>query len=232
MRLAALLVAAGRGERLAARRPKALVRVGGRTLLEHALDGLAAAGIDEVVVVHPAGEQERFGALAPGARLVPGGATRSASVRAGLAVVDDDVGVVAVHDAARALTPPAVVRRVVDAVAGVGAEVPPDGGVVAAAPATPVTDTLKRVVGSAVVGTVDRSGLVAVQTPQVFRHEVLALALHHGEDATDDLALVERLVADGVIVGRVETVPGSPRGLKITWPDDVLVAEALLEQRS
>jgi 2-C-methyl-D-erythritol 4-phosphate cytidylyltransferase len=231
VRLATILVAAGRGERLGGGDPKALVRVGGSTLLEHALRGLLAAGLEDVVVVHPAGDEERFAALAPGARLVPGGATRTASVRAGLTALAEDAEVVAVHDAARALMPPEVLRRVVAAVL----EPTPDGEgsepVVAAAPATPVTDTLKRVAGSQVVGTVDRDELVAVQTPQVFLREVLAAALEGGREATDDLALVERLVAEGVVRGRVVTVAGSTRGLKITWPDDVLFAEALLEHR-
>jgi 2-C-methyl-D-erythritol 4-phosphate cytidylyltransferase len=222
---AVLLVAAGRGERLGGDGPKALVRVGGRTLLEHALCGLASAGLEDVVVVHPAGAAAEFAALAPGARLVPGGATRTASVRAGLSALAGDVDVVAVHDAARALTPASVIRRAVAAVTG------GDGDVLAAAPAVGVSDTLKRVAGSEVLGTVDRDEVVAVQTPQVFRRDVLALALERGGDATDDLALVERLVAQGVVAGRVVTVPGSTRGLKITWPDDVLLAEALVERR-
>lgn len=231
MSLGTILVAAGRGERLGGREPKALVEVGGRTLLEHALCGLAAAGVEDVVVVHPAGEGERFAALAPGAGLTPGGATRTASVRAGLAALAEDAAVVAVHDAARALMPPEVIRRAVAAVADAPGDAGAVDAVVAAAPAVPVADTLKRVAGDQVVGTVARDDLVAVQTPQVFRREVLAPALERGREATDDLALVEHLVAAGVVSGRVVTVAGSARGLKITWPDDVLFAAALLEHR-
>lgn len=218
MTTAGVLVAAGRGERLGDGGPKALVSVAGRTLLERALEGLAAGGVARVVVVHPPGGRDAVAPLTPGARLVAGGESRTASVRAGLAALDDDVEVVAVHDAARALTPPAVIAR---AVAALGE------GVAAAAPALPVRDTLKRVAGQQVVGTVDRSDLVAVQTPQVFRRAVLELALAQGAEATDDLALVERLAADGGVAGRIETVPGSPWGLKITWPEDLVVAEAL-----
>jgi 2-C-methyl-D-erythritol 4-phosphate cytidylyltransferase len=218
MTVVAVLVAAGRGERLGGSEPKALVPVGGRSLLEHALEGLRAAGLDRIVVVHPPGDESRFAPLVGDAVLVAGGATRTASVRAGLAAVDRGADLVAVHDAARGLTPPEVIARAVAAV---------EGDVVAAAPGRRVADTLKRVRDGHVVATVDRDDLIAVQTPQVFRREVLEAALALGVEATDDLALVERLLAGGGHPGRVVTVAGSALGLKVTWPEDVRLAEAL-----
>jgi 2-C-methyl-D-erythritol 4-phosphate cytidylyltransferase len=225
-----VVVAAGRGERLAGGRPKALVELRGTSLLAHSLERLAAAGLAEPVVVHTPGEAATFQAAIPAGRVgtwVPGGATRGDSVRAGVAALPADVTVVAVHDAARALVPADVVRRVVAAV---------QGEVVAAAPAVPVADTLKRIAtplagdeAVEVLGTVDREGLAAVQTPQVFRRPVLERALATGADATDELALVEGLVRDGTVTGRVVVVPGSPRAMKVTYPDDLLVAAALLD---
>jgi 2-C-methyl-D-erythritol 4-phosphate cytidylyltransferase len=224
-----VVVAAGRGERLASGGPKALVELGGTSLLAHSLARLAAAGLPAPVVVHTPGEAAAFRASArPGsvAAWVPGGATRSDSVRAGVAALPTDVTVVAVHDAARALVPPDVVRRVVAAVRG---------DVVAAAPALPVADTLKRVGAPLVdapvevLGTVDRDGLAAVQTPQVFPRDVLERALATGDAATDELGLVERLVLAGTLAGRVVVVPGSARAMKVTFPDDLLVATALLD---
>ena len=218
MTTAAVLVAAGRGERLGVGGPKALLPLAGRTLLEHALDGLRTAGIPRLVVVHPPGLGDTAAQLAPDAELAVGGDTRTASVRAGLAALADDVELVAVHDAARPLTPAAVIRDALEAVTG---------DVVAAAPARAVPDTLKRVVHGDVVGTVDREDLVAVQTPQVFRREVLDAALARDREATDDLALVEALLADGGAPGRIVTVAGSLHGMKITYPEDLDLAELL-----
>jgi 2-C-methyl-D-erythritol 4-phosphate cytidylyltransferase len=226
-----VVVAAGRGERLGDQGPKALVELAGRPLLAHALEALRTAGLPPPVVVHTPGEEAAFRAGVGAdevAALVPGGATRTASVRAGVAALSADCTVVAVHDAARPLVPAEVIRRTVAAVV--------DGGALAAAPGIAVADTLKRLAGplaadrpSEVVATVDRSGLVGVQTPQVFPREVLERALQDGDDATDDLALVERLVAGGELHGQVVVVPGSPRGLKVTYPDDLRVAAAMLE---
>jgi 2-C-methyl-D-erythritol 4-phosphate cytidylyltransferase len=152
--------------------------------------------------------------------VVAGGATRAESVRAGLAAVPVHVDVVVVHDAARPLAGAGLYAAVVAAVRA-GA----DGAI----PGLPVADTLKRVEGDAdasgtgvIVGTVDRGGLVAAQTPQAFRADVLRAAHASGRDATDDAALVE---ARG---GKVVVVPGDPRNLKLTGPRDLAVAEALL----
>lgn len=219
---AAVLVAAGSGTRLGTDRPKALVELAGRPLFAHALAGLVAGGL-VTVVVHPPGCRDDFvrasGDL-PVAAYVDGGASRTDSVRRGLAALDADVEVVAIHDAARPLTPVGVIRRALQAVVD-------DPQVLASAPAQPVADTLKRTCGVAVVGTVDRAGLVAVQTPQVFRRDVLEQALASGDDATDDLALVERLVAEGRAAGRVLVVAGSPWSHKVTFPADLAMVEAM-----
>jgi 2-C-methyl-D-erythritol 4-phosphate cytidylyltransferase len=234
-----VLVAAGAGTRLGSAGPKALVEVAGRTLLARALAGLDAAGLPPAVVVHTPGQREAFVAGAGGqpvAAWVPGGASRTDSVRAGVAALPVEVEVVAVHDAARPLTPPEVIRATVAAV---------DGDVLAAAPGLAVADTLKRITSARegqatstrgdaaaallgdVVGTVDRTELVGVQTPQVFPRPVLAAALAAADEATDDLALVERLVAAGEFTGRVVIVPGSVWGWKVTRPNDLALVTAL-----
>jgi 2-C-methyl-D-erythritol 4-phosphate cytidylyltransferase len=217
-----VLVAAGSGVRLGSDGPKALTALAGRPLIAHALDGLAAASLPAPVVVFTPGEREAFEA-AIGDRaveaLVPGGADRTASVRAGVDALPSDCDVVAVHDAARPLMPASVVRAAVDALTT---------GVVAAAPAIAVADTLKRTRDGEVVETIDRTGVVAVQTPQVFPRQVLEAALVAADGATDDLSLVERLVASGSLTGRIVTVPGSLRGLKVTYQEDLELAAALV----
>jgi 2-C-methyl-D-erythritol 4-phosphate cytidylyltransferase len=207
-----VVVAAGRGERLGADRPKALVPVAGRPLLVWALEGAAAAGFDEVVVVAPAEALAEVSALAPGAVVVPGGASRQESVAAGLAALPP-VALVLVHDAARAFVPPRVFAAVVDALRA-GAE--------AVVPGLAPPDTLRHLDH----GPVDRARVVAVQTPQGFRREVLERAhAAGGAAATDDAGLVE---ATGVAV---QVVPGSQEGFKVTRPLDVLLAEALVRAR-
>jgi 2-C-methyl-D-erythritol 4-phosphate cytidylyltransferase len=146
--------------------------------------------------------------------VVTGGATRADSVRAGLAVVPADASVVVVHDAARPLAGPDLFAAVVDAVRS--------GGVDGAVPVMAVADTLKRVRGTRVVATVDRDDLVAIQTPQAFAADALRAAHAGGGEATDDAGLLE---AAGLPVG---TVPGDPRNFKLTRPEDLVLAEALL----
>jgi 2-C-methyl-D-erythritol 4-phosphate cytidylyltransferase len=222
---AAIVAAAGRGERLGAEIPKALREVGGEPLLVHAVRGLWRSGdVHLVVVAAPPGSASEVADLlrtaVPGAvtRVVDGGAARQQSVAAALAALDPDTDVVLVHDAARAFTPPEVVRRVVQAVRS---------GDAAAVPVLPVTDTIKQVGGDdSVEATVDRTRLRAVQTPQGFRREVLERA--HREcagAATDDAGLVEALGE------QVTTVPGSDEAFKVTRPLDLLLAEALLRSR-
>lgn len=226
MSFPAILVAAGSGERLGADVPKALVEVAGRPLVAHAARRLLEAGATHLVVVGPADQLDAVAEVLPdvpdGATVdvVAGGATRAGSVRAGLEVLPDDDVVVAVHDAARAFAPADLIRRTVGAVVA---------DVVAAAPALPVGDTLKRVDGDTVTGTIDRDTVVGVQTPQVFRMPVLRRAHADAPEATDDLALVERLVADGHATGRVVVVPGAAAAAKVTWPHDLALVAALVE---
>lgn len=258
----AVLTAAGAGTRLGAGGPKALVEVGGRSLLRRAAQGLADSGVvDHLVVTAPGEYVERFAAelaglagAGVGIRVVAGSsASRQASVALGLKAALEAcprAAVVLVHDAARALTPPETVRRVVAAVRA---------GHDAVVPALAVTDTVKEVgpVGPAgsgdggvgpvgpgggaaappaaradveiVVGTPDRSRLRAVQTPQGFAVAALVraheLGAARGADealaASDDAGLVE---AAG---GRVVVVEGDPLALKVTTPLDLALAELL-----
>lgn len=223
MSVAAIVPAAGSGDRLGGGIPKAFRLLAGTTLLRRSADAVATS-VDLVVVAVPADRRDvdwrnaavaaLEGAACP-TRVVAGGASRQASVAAALAVLPADVDVVLVHDAARPLMPPAVVAAVIAAVRA---------GAPGVIPALAVTDTLKSVDASGrVLRTVDRTGLVAVQTPQGFRRDVLERA-HRADPgvATDDAALVEAL---GI---PVLTVPGDPAGFKITTPYDVVLAEALL----
>ena len=207
VRTVAIVVAAGQGSRFGA--PKQFLAVGDQRLVDRAV-AVAGAACDEVVVVLPEG---RVWDDAPVAAAVAGGRNRSESVRAGLAAVAPDAEIAVVHDAARPLATPELFELVIDAVRA---------GADAAVPALPIADTLKRVDGDQVIGTVERDGLVAVQTPQAFL--VAALRAAHGDDAdaTDDAALVE--AAGGTVV----VVAGDPRNLKVTNVADVAVVEALL----
>ncbi|WP_067509103.1 2-C-methyl-D-erythritol 4-phosphate cytidylyltransferase [Actinoplanes sp. TFC3] len=220
--VAVLVPAAGSGVRLGPGAPKALRLLAGEPLLVHAIRRVAAApSVRMIVVAAPAAEVEAVRELlAPIAAVtvVAGGKERQDSVAAALAVVPAEVGIVLVHDAARALTPPALVESVAAAVRS---------GHPAVIPALPVVDTIKEVAPAAaaetVLGTVDRSVLRSVQTPQGFRHEVLAAAHRAIVDAhTDDAGMVERSGTP------VVCVPGSESALKITRPLDLVIAEALL----
>lgn len=222
-----VVVAAGTGERLGgvAPGPKALVEIAGRPLLDLALDRvLRTERCDRLVVVHTPGHRQAFESVVaswPVDDLVPGGPTRTQSVHAGLEVLGD-VATAAVHDAARPLTPSAVMLRVLDAVSG---------DVVAAAPGLPVPDTLKRVEDAGrVVATLDRRGVWAVHTPQVFHGATLRSVVAWSKDrvATDDLTLVEEAIEAGVVSGHVTLVRGDVRDLKITYPSDLATAAALL----
>ena len=226
----AVLTAAGSGSRLGCELPKALVELSGRPLLWWAARGLRAGGVGVIVVTAPASSIEEFrSALSDFDDLtVVAGSDRSrqASVALGLAALGDrgTDTVVLVHDAARPLTPPQVTARVIDAVrAGAGAVIP----------VLPVTDTLKTVDASGLVtGTPRRADMVAVQTPQGFRWDVLTRAHEAGASlgadeavaATDDAGLVE------AIGGAVHTVAGDERSLKVTRPLDLAIARLLADQ--
>jgi 2-C-methyl-D-erythritol 4-phosphate cytidylyltransferase len=215
----ALIVAAGSGERLGADVPKALVQLGGRSMLEWCVQALAAVpAIEQIVVALPPGVS-----APPGARGVPGGAVRSQSVRLALqACADGDP--VLVHDAAR----PLLTRELAESVLAALAR---DGDADAAIAAVPVTDTVKRADPHTrvVSETLARSELWAVQTPQVFRRSALQRALSVAPGvlarATDDAWLVERAG------GRVIVVPSSERNIKVTTPLDLQLAELLLAAR-
>jgi 2-C-methyl-D-erythritol 4-phosphate cytidylyltransferase len=210
----AVLAAAGRGERLGGGRPKAFAKLRGRPLLAESLERLDASGwTDAVVIVAPPGWEEPAILLAEElacskvVACVAGGETRAESVRAGVAEVEDESTVILVHDAARPMLSEEVLERVLSAL---------NEGCDGAVPALPLADTIKRVRDGHVVETLPRGELVAVQTPQAFLAPVLREALMGDlTGATDCAALVE---ARG---GRVTTVPGDPRLLKVTDAADL-----------
>jgi 2-C-methyl-D-erythritol 4-phosphate cytidylyltransferase len=223
----ALIVAAGSGERLGADRPKALVELAGRSLLQWSVDlMLGADGIERIVVALPRGVPAPAGTVG-----VEGGVVRSESVARALAAAGpgDSEGFVLVHDAARPLASVELVRAALATLAG-------EDGLDAAIAAVPVTDTVKRVgVGigldeGVVIETLDRSALWAVQTPQVFRRAALERALDVPADvlarATDDAWLVER------VGGRVAVVPSDSENLKVTTPLDLALAELLIARQA
>jgi 2-C-methyl-D-erythritol 4-phosphate cytidylyltransferase len=210
----ALLVAAGSGERLGAGRPKAFVELAGRPMLEWSLQAIRAAGISDIVVALP----PNCGSVASWAG-VPGGATRSESVRAALAAAPPAAEVV-VHDAARPLVTPEHFRATLAAL---------DEADCAIA-AAPMTDTVKEAGPDRfVTATLDRTRLWAIQTPQAFRRAALERALAVPADvlaqATDDAWLVERTG------GSVRVVESTPANFKVTTPHDLRLADHLLADR-
>ncbi len=228
MSVVAVIAAAGLGTRLGSRDPKALVTLAGQPLVVHAVRSMyASAVVDRVVVIAPEDACSQFARIISEAgfeaRVVPGGITRQASVASGLAAVGQ-ADFVLIHDAARALTPPSQIRRVVAAL---------KAGHVAVVPALRVVDTVKEV-GSAlpdgtepVCATLNRGRLRAMQTPQGFTLDVIraahkadaALATSETTAAPDDAFLAERAGYEVVLV------EGSERALKITRPLDLRIAE-------
>lgn len=208
----ALVLAAGTGRRFGDR--KQFLVAGGARLVDHAV-AAAAAACDGVVVVLPAGVVWSGPAVDA---VAVGGATRSASVAAGLALVPDAAEVVAVADAAHPLASPVLYAAVLGAVRA---------GAAASAPALPLVETLKRVRDGEVVATVPKDDLVVVQTPMAFRADLLrrAHAQRGAADATDDSVLVERLGAT------VVTVPGDPANLHVTTPADLELVDLLAGAR-
>lgn len=225
-RCAAIVVAAGVGVRMGAGMPKALMPLAGRALAAWCLDALAASGrIDQLVVVAPPGHEAQLArtlGIDP-AQAVPGGDSRAESVGLGLAALEDDIGTVLVHDAARPLVRPEVIVAVIEACREA------DGAIAAA----PLADTPKRVdVDGVIVETPARGGLWLAQTPQVFDRAVLeeAFVRARAEDrvaaATDCASMVE------AIGRRVIVVPAMWPNLKVTTPADVRVAELLIGETS
>jgi 2-C-methyl-D-erythritol 4-phosphate cytidylyltransferase len=217
------VVAGGSGRRFGA--PKQFLKLGDRPVAAWSVEA-ARSVANGVVVVVPADAPGGPGdTQAPdhvrdqgtdlGADVtVVGGPSRADSVRAGLAAVPEDAAIIVVHDAARPLAGADLFAAVVAA-----AEVDGTDGVI---PVLPVSDTLKRTSKGVVLSTVDRDGLVTVQTPQAFDARALRAAHRSGGDATDDAGLLEAVGAT------VRTVPGDPRNLKITRPEDLDLAEALM----
>ena len=212
----ALLVAAGRGERLGHVQPKALVPCAGRPLLAWSLAALQAAdGISHVVAALPAGVAAPAGVIG-----VPGGAERSHSVRAALRAAPPSDWVL-VHDAARPMLTPAIVKACLDALTEHDCE--------AAIAAAPVADTIKEGAGAIVARTLDRTHLWAIQTPQAFRRDALERVLDLGDAAlaaaTDDAGLIE------LSGGTVRLVPTSRQNFKVTTAEDLHLAELILRDR-
>jgi 2-C-methyl-D-erythritol 4-phosphate cytidylyltransferase len=209
MDFAIVLVAAGASTRMGF--PKLWTEVCGQPLLAHAVAAATAVRSAEVIVVTSVDRLVEARALAPQARVVAGGARRRDSVAAGLAATSAEW--LAIHDAARAFAPPALFQRGLEAAQASGAAIP----------AVPLKDTIKQVLEERVVATPSRSEHVAVQTPQVFRRDVLEQALAiNDEDVTDESALVEQL---GI---KVAIFAGDERAFKVTTPLDFALARALL----
>jgi 2-C-methyl-D-erythritol 4-phosphate cytidylyltransferase len=217
----AVLVAAGRGERLGGDRPKAFAKLGGRPLLAESLERLENSDWIEAIVIVAAEDWEEPSILVAeeiGAgkvsACVTGGEARADSVRVGVAEVPEEASVVVVHDAARPILPQEVIERVL---------APLGEGWDGAVPGLPVPDTIKRVEGGAVTETVDRTGLYAVQTPQAYEAAAFRRAIAGFEGSPTDCAgFVE---ASG---GRVQVVEGDRRLVKVTTPEDLDLVERLL----
>lgn len=207
--MCAIVVAGGSGSRFGA--PKQFVLVAGRRVLDRSVE-VARTVAGTVVLVLPEEALADASCRAAADVVVAGGPTRAASVRCGIAAAPADAAVLVVHDAARPLAPARLFRDVVAAVRE---------GADAAIPVLPLVDTLKRVRSGRVVGTLERDGLVSVQTPQAFRADVLRRAHEGGGEASDDAGLVEALGAEVVVV------PGDAANLKLTAPSDLPLLEAL-----
>jgi 2-C-methyl-D-erythritol 4-phosphate cytidylyltransferase len=205
-----VVVAAGSGARFGG--AKQYESLGDRRVVDWSLAATRPACAGVVLVVPPGREDEPEPAADA---VVAGGASRSDSVRAGLARVPTDAEVVVVHDAARPLASPALFAAVVAAVVG---------GADAAVPCVAVPDTVKQLDGQRVVATIDRASLGLVQTPQAFRADALRAAHSRGGDATDDAAMIE--AAGGTVVA----VPGESRNRKITTDDDLVFMRAVVMQ--
>ena len=211
MDVVAILLAAGQGTRFGADRPKQYLTIAGKPVLRHAAEALLAEGLVAAIQpVCPAGEEAVLAAMLEGLPALPpvmGGASRAASVRAGLAALAARApDMVLVHDAARPVVPIGTVAALLAALADFPGAIP----------AQPVSDTLKRGAAGLIENTVPRAGLFRAQTPQAFRFTTL-VAAHAGapDDATDDAELLERIGA------AVALVPGSERNVKITYPEDL-----------
>lgn len=224
MSCGAVVPAAGSGIRFG-QGDKTMLQLAGRSVLEWVLHALATEGEVQHVVIavsrinqFPVVELITRLQLPVDVTTVMGGETRMDSVRAGVDALPDTVDQVLIHDAARPLVTPDLIRDTIDAARRYGAAIP----------GVPVPDTIKQVDGDVVARTLPRSELVAVQTPQVFRRDWLLAAydsLEDSSDATDEASILERAGY------QVRVVPGDPTNIKVTTQSDVAVAEALLQMR-
>jgi 2-C-methyl-D-erythritol 4-phosphate cytidylyltransferase len=220
----AIIAAAGAGTRMASDRPKQFLQLAGLPVIFHTLKPFEECeSIHEVIVVLPAEESAGFLSMAGKqglrkiARVVPGGVTRADSVKRGLmAIRSATAEIVAVHDGVRPFVTVEEIEATVDAARA-------DGAAILVAP---VTDTIKQVGGPAVEKTLDRVRLRRALTPQCFRYELLRQA-YQGVDVNDPALTDESLLVER-IGKRVTIVEGSPRNIKITTPDDLLMAESFL----
>ncbi|HEX8567187.1 MAG TPA: 2-C-methyl-D-erythritol 4-phosphate cytidylyltransferase [Pyrinomonadaceae bacterium] len=222
---AAIIVAAGSGKRFGSERPKQFFELAGTPVIVHALLAFEnCASIDEIVLVLAENEINNFrqtrtrGNFSKLKTVVAGGNTRAASVWNGLNAISPNTEIVAVHDGARPLVTPEEISRTIEKASEKGAAI-----LVA-----PITDTIKEINGDKIISTIERTRLRRALTPQCFRVEILRRAFEEftdlNESATDESFLVEKL---GVAVSIVE---GSPRNIKITVPEDLVLAEILLKQ--
>jgi len=219
----AIIVAAGSGTRFSSEQPKQFTPLLGKPVILHTLEKFEACfDVDEIVLVLSPSGKVQFAALDHGITklrsIAVGGETRAHSVKNGLdAANGSETDIIAVHDGARPLVTAEAISRTIQAAAEVGA----------ACLVTPVTDTIKEIVGERISGTVDRSRLVRALTPQAFRYSILEEAFAKAdlsEAVTDECYLVERLD----YYYEIAAVPGSSRNIKITHADDITVAEALI----
>ena len=221
MRVTAIIAAGGRGHRFGGDRPKQFLEIDGRSILERSVGAFARHPlIDEVIVALPEGlvanRPSWMTDLGSRVRTVAGGARRQDSVAQALAVSNAACEIVVIHDAARPFVTSDLIARTIEAAAEVGAAVT----------AVPVSDTVKRIRGGFVSGTLPREEIFLAQTPQAFRRDVLVAALALGEDVTDEAALVERLGHP------VRLVVGDAENIKITLPADLSRAAAIARAQS
>ena len=220
----AIIVAAGSGSRFQAEKPKQFLEIAGKPLIFHTLDRFEKCpSIDEIVLVLPSNEIENFKKLAAGfnltklKKIIPGGKTRAESVFSGLQAVDEKCEIVAVHDGARPLVSCEEISRTIEMAMKTGA----------ACLTAKVTDTIKKIAGDKIVGTIDRENLRRALTPQCFQTEILRRAIAGAdlsEAVTDECFLIEKLGYE------IAFVDGSAKNIKITTREDFVLAEVLLKQ--
>ncbi|MEO8042749.1 MAG: 2-C-methyl-D-erythritol 4-phosphate cytidylyltransferase [Acidobacteriota bacterium] len=222
MKTTAIIVAAGTGSRFKSDTPKQFLDLAGKPVLVHTIERVASApSVDTIIaVVAPEYVTELGGiGFSKPLRVVTGGATRAASVFNGLGSVEDDVEIVAIHDGARPFVSVDEIERTIAKAKEMGA----------ACLVGPVTDTIKTIRGNDISGTLDRNKLRRALTPQAFKIEVLRRAFEIGElgeDVTDECYLVEKLGHP------VELVEGSARNIKITHPEDLAMARAMMHEQN